>query len=293
MKKQVKTAVFFAHFDKKNKVAHYVMDYLDRLHDLGDVYLASDCDFTTELPEWVNVVHKGRHGEYDFGSWKRLFKKVDLSKYDRLIVANDSCFCLDDLAPLVDMSKKDFFGICETTQYSSGKLYRFIPSYFYVFEKQTFIALKAWFGLVEKYKDKKTLCENTEYELTRYLTGLGFEYDTQLGKVKAEDVYANTDWRPLLKRAIFDRNPCFVKNLDVVLRGIDYPISYYLREYDANERLLTLRLSGFNWIFINKYLLHVKGGYKTGFSKYRVLIKVFGIPVLSLKLPVDYLEDML
>jgi len=92
---------FFAHYDPDGKIDDYVLHYLSGLFrsEVKELYFASDCSLDEEelakLPNAVEVVYATRHGEYDFGSWKRCFDSVNLSArsdVDELILCNDSCY---------------------------------------------------------------------------------------------------------------------------------------------------------------------------------------------------------
>ena len=82
----MKRIVFFAHYDPDGRVDDYVLHYLNELVRAGieEIYFASDCGLVEEelskLPNAVEVVNATRHGEYDFGSWKRCFDSVTLSE---------------------------------------------------------------------------------------------------------------------------------------------------------------------------------------------------------------------
>ena len=98
----------------------------------------------------------GKHGEYDFGSYKRGFqwanKNLNLANYEELIFCNDSCY--GPIYPFENtfdsMSHKnlDFWGITENSvgfvlnqkrEFESGYI-KHIQSYFIVFKSQIFLA---------------------------------------------------------------------------------------------------------------------------------------------------------
>lgn len=156
----------FAHYDKDNYIEQYVIYYLKELKKVADkIVFVSDSNLkNSELKKLDGVVDKTiaeRHGEYDFGSYKRGYlylKNNDLLRQcDELIFANDSCF-----GPLVSFQKIwtkmnskafdngklcvknkihennttcDFWGI---TEYKDETTPLHIQSYFLVFKRQVF-----------------------------------------------------------------------------------------------------------------------------------------------------------
>lgn len=66
----------FAHYDSDNKIEDYVFYYLKELKTVCDyIIFVSDSNLpqnqTVKLDELVDEKIIGRHGEYDFGSYKR------------------------------------------------------------------------------------------------------------------------------------------------------------------------------------------------------------------------------
>jgi lipopolysaccharide biosynthesis protein len=89
----------FAHYDRDGIIDDYVIYYLRGLRRLANrILFVSDCELRSgeaaKLEGLAELVFAGRHGEYDFGSWKRGFARLnyDLSEWDEVIVANDSCY---------------------------------------------------------------------------------------------------------------------------------------------------------------------------------------------------------
>ena len=66
----------FAHYDAHNLVDDYVLHYLNELSEVVErIVFVSDCDLPPEelikVATITNLQISGRHGEYDFGSYKR------------------------------------------------------------------------------------------------------------------------------------------------------------------------------------------------------------------------------
>ena len=90
----MKRLFLFAFYDPQGKVGEAALRYLDALQALGDVVLATDCDLqpgeAEKLAPLVRAFTASRHGEYDFGSYKRAFRLAELEGYDVLYLVNDS-----------------------------------------------------------------------------------------------------------------------------------------------------------------------------------------------------------
>lgn len=95
----------FAAYNKQEYISDTLIDYLNFLSRYGDIVLCFDSDVSkTELNKLKNIknilyVLAGRHGEYDFGSYKRTYQYAYdtklLNKYDWCYFVNDSVYCLN------------------------------------------------------------------------------------------------------------------------------------------------------------------------------------------------------
>lgn len=101
----MKRTAVFAHYDKNNLIQDYVVYYLSELKKCAEkIIFVSDSDvLPVELKKIEDIVEHsiiGRHGEYDFGSYKRgfLYAKENnlLTTCEELILANDSCYVTKD-----------------------------------------------------------------------------------------------------------------------------------------------------------------------------------------------------
>ncbi|MCL1785553.1 MAG: rhamnan synthesis F family protein [Alphaproteobacteria bacterium] len=97
-----KRLFIFASWDQDCIIDSSVTFYLGALSELGDIIFVSDCDTCADelakLKSIPNIIHiiSGRHGEYDFGSYKRGYayaadNKI-LEKYDWIYFVNDSVY---------------------------------------------------------------------------------------------------------------------------------------------------------------------------------------------------------
>ena len=178
---------FFAHYDPSGLIDDYVIRYLSELLRCGvkELYFSSDCDLAdgqlARLPDLVIVVHSTRHGEYDFGSWKRCFCAVDLSArsdIDELILCNDSCYGplsgFDSLFAEMQSRLCDFWGVTQVRRYQG-----YYPSYFLVFRRPVLECPEFYdfFEEVASFVSKKEFCLKYEVGLTHALRRQGFQGD--------------------------------------------------------------------------------------------------------------------
>ncbi len=201
-KKSVSRLAIFAHYDKQSIIEDYVIDYLKSLREVAKrIIFVSDCILSSEeLLKLDGIIEKiifEKHGEYDFGSYKRglLFaikesnnsnKVTDkLEYYDQLIIANDSCYLVNSLAPafkeMENRNSSDFWGMTQNTE-------QFLPhiqSYFVVFNKNVFLhqGFQNFFLSVKKETAKLEIIANYEVGLTQNLLELGFKKDSFIKKV--------------------------------------------------------------------------------------------------------------
>lgn len=99
----------FAGYDRMGIVDDTALHYLSALSELGDIVFIMDNEATPDeldkLKTIPNLLHARaiRHGEYDFGSYKRAYMWAHendiLSKYDWVYLANDSVY-----GPFADIS---------------------------------------------------------------------------------------------------------------------------------------------------------------------------------------------
>ena len=115
----MKRLFLFAFYDAQGVVGEAALRYLEALHGLGDIVLAADCDLqpgeAEKLVPLVNSYTATRHGEYDFGSYKRAFLAADLSGYDSVYLVNDSVvgpfFPLEPYLDRMEVMGVDAFGL--------------------------------------------------------------------------------------------------------------------------------------------------------------------------------------
>lgn len=132
MNKKSKRLFLFASYDKYNCVDDMLLHYLNVLSTLGDVVFVMDNPLTPdEIEKITNIsnilyVQAERHGEYDFGSYKRAYQWARgqhlLSKYDWVYFVNDSVLGpVSELGPVLENLEtqgKDVVGMFNCHQHN-------------------------------------------------------------------------------------------------------------------------------------------------------------------------------
>lgn len=103
-----KRLFLFAGYDKDGIIDDTLVYYVNRVSKFGDVVLVLDssCDDTqiAKIKKYCTFVAATRHGEYDFGSYKRAYlwakENLDMKNYDFVYMLNDSVY-----GPFFDMEK--------------------------------------------------------------------------------------------------------------------------------------------------------------------------------------------
>lgn len=143
----MKRLAIFAVYDKDNIIDDYVLFYLKELSKLSDIIYIADYEMPeTELNKIKYYTIKAiseRHGEYDFGSYKRgyIYAKENniLENYDYLILCNDSVygpfFSLEEL--FNKMKDYKFGGLYKSKDIKIANHY-YIGSFFIVIKKEIF-----------------------------------------------------------------------------------------------------------------------------------------------------------
>ena len=174
----MKRLAIFAGYDKDNIIDDYVVYYIKELKKIADIIYVSDCDMLenelTKISEYCINIINGRHGEYDFGSYKRgyIYAKENnlLNNYDYLILCNDSCygpfFNFQEIVENMESRDTDTWGIFK---YLADIDYdEHLQSYFLSMKKKVF--LSDWFTKfiysVKKESDKLEI-------IKKYENGLG------------------------------------------------------------------------------------------------------------------------
>lgn len=273
-----KRLFIFASYDKFQRVDDTLIYYLNALSQLGDIVFYMDNDLQNneidKIKSIPNVLYARakRHGEYDFGSYKRgyIWTRDNnlLSDYDWVYLVNDSV--LGPIAPLEPIIKKleksdaDFVGMVCCTD---PDLPHHLQSWFIGLNVD--IAKSDIFNnfitdISHEY-DKATIVYKYEIRLTQMLLQNGYKYTTVFQDSNA-NIYNNAakvleQGVPFIKKLSFD-NTKIIKLYPFIPKQVVKLIINYINKYDIN------------W--------DKKGIWDTSYSK-TFRFTIFGLPVVSAK----------
>ena len=178
----MKRLFLFAFYDPQGVVGEAALRFLEALRALGDIVLATDSDLrpgeAEKLAPLVVSYEAARHGEYDFGSYKRAFRQADLAGYDVVYLVNDSV--VGPLRPLepyllrMEALGTDAFGLV----LNPSRHGRHLQSWFIGLKPSVFRA--PWFAEflagVEALGRKEDVCIRYENGLARLLEAHSASY---------------------------------------------------------------------------------------------------------------------
>lgn len=214
----MKRLCIFAHWDRDNIIDDYVIYYLKALKEVCEtIIFVSDCNLkaseTDKLDNIADFVMAQKHGEYDFGSYKRgfLLAKENGLQFDELLLVNDSCYGpfypLKPVFDKMDKKKCDFWGM---TQNSYGikmtpKGVDFcdkphVQSYFILLRQPTFVTFEDFIQTVKPEKIKEDVVINYEIGLTNLLRNKGFKYAVYFDKFKHVENCTLAKWDKLIQK---------------------------------------------------------------------------------------------
>lgn len=194
-----KRVAIFASYFSSEKVPDYIFYYLHGLKEICDkiIFIADNFASPEEiakLKNYASYVQCERHGEYDFGSYKRGIAYAEnhglLTDTDELILCNDSCY--GPVFPFVDMfvemEKKncDFWGVCKNVDIEEH-----LQSYFLVFRKQIFSgsSFHEFFARVTHQPSREATILHYETNLTHYFTNKGYSFANYIPYPEEDNMY--------------------------------------------------------------------------------------------------------
>jgi len=175
----------FASYSSDGFLPPQVLPYLAGLKPLTKaIVVVCDNDLVPgeqeKLAPFATHVITGRHGEYDFGSYKRgvacAQEKGLLDDADDLILCNDSCYGpVGSFAPMFETMEArglDFWGATDSHEFTYH-----LQSYWVVLSRKVFIsdALKNFMASVKKQENVQQVILNYELGITKNLIEAGFK----------------------------------------------------------------------------------------------------------------------
>jgi len=216
----MKRLFLFAAYDPDGIVGDSLIYHLKALSAHGDIVLAADNDFNPgeleKLRPFVKHAEASRHGEYDFGSYKRAFcaavSKFGIESYETLYLVNDSVFGpLSDIGASLESMENlgtPAFGLV----FNPNRRNPHLQSWFMGFRKSVF--LSDWFSefmlSVKALKSKSDVCIMYETGLTAMLGVHGVNY-AALYRVGGKGIYNSVRklycrGLPYVKKSSFTRH---------------------------------------------------------------------------------------
>jgi lipopolysaccharide biosynthesis protein len=268
-----KRLFLFAGYDKDGIVDDSDLIYLRALSKLGDiifvadsVYIDGEIEKVREIPNIINIEAK-RHGEYDFGSYKRAYNYAVsnglLNNYDWVYLVNDSVFGpLKPLEPILcDLENRGAgaIGLSYAIRRRGHPRYDEFPEYlqsFFVGLTRD-VAASDYFAEfitgIKKHYDKMSLFFATEFMLTKVLKDNNVKIDALYTVPEGDDIFRAplkmlTDGFPFIKKSqdamrslksISDLAP-FVKDYNIEIIK-DYLERYNIR-FGSFRLIKTIRL---------------------------------------------------
>ncbi|MTW22767.1 rhamnan synthesis F family protein [Allochromatium palmeri] len=187
----------FAGYSAKGVVERYVLRYLRALKQVCDliVYVADNRLSAAErakLDALADYVIAERHGEYDFGSYKRgiaMLREHGLLRNRELILCNDSCYGpirgFGDIFTVMQANAYDFWGLTK-----SQSICPHLQSFFMVFSSRVVAsdAFLAFFQAVQRQQSFRQVVLQYETRLTSTLQEAGFTWDAYINEQHREVV---------------------------------------------------------------------------------------------------------
>ena len=182
---QKRRLAVYAAYDADGFVDKADIYYIRALQEIADniIYIADNeliAGEAEKISKEVNYIKAEKHGEYDFGSYKRGFMYAKehgmLDDIEELILCNDSCYApIHPFKPIFDKMQNeqiDFWGITENIEIA-----RHIQSYFIVFRPQVFKAkvFENFLASVKPQKRVRDVIENYEIGLSQTLIKAQFK----------------------------------------------------------------------------------------------------------------------
>ena len=216
----MKRLFLFAAYEEAGVIGPSLIWYLKNISQSGDVVLVADSDIgqseLAAIASYCIYAQAERHGEYDFGSYKRAYAwasaNLDLSSYDYVYLVNDSVFGpLYDLNPYLQrmeaMSVPAFALVL-----NPHKKHPHMQSWFVGLDRSVF--MQSWFAdflaSVKQEENKNDICVIYETGLTKLIEKHGIPYKG-LYEVSGKKIYNAVKMLydsglPFVKKSAFTRH---------------------------------------------------------------------------------------
>ena len=299
---QKRRLAVYAAYDADGFVDKADIYYIRALQEVADniIYIADNeliAGEAEKISKEVCYIKAEKHGEYDFGSYKRGFMYAKehglLDDIDELILCNDSCYApIHSFKPIFDKMQNeqiDFWGITENTEIA-----RHIQSYFIVFRPQVFKAkvFENFLASVKPQKRVRDVIENYEIQLSQILYKEGFKSKgalkldggngAQMMRNNNLTLYPHSlikQGSPIIKKKVFEEVPYSLEGKQIKARWNAVNINRKLKNVLPNTSELIYKITTF---YIKRFFYqkkHTKSG--------KTIIKICKLPIYSKEIAHD------
>ena len=305
----MKILTIFAGYDKDNIIDDYVVYYIKELKKIADIIYVADCnmlesELTKIIPYCIHIIN-GRHGEYDFGSYKRgyLYAKENniLQNYNKIILCNDSCygpfFNLENI--INKMIDYNFGGLYITKDLKIAE-YNYIASFFIVIDKIIFNTMffNNFIYSIKKEYDKMDIIKKYEFGLSKLMLDNNIELQAifndngEFNRPYFNPLALIEEGFPLLKRHVLEKKVTVPLNIDelknilnIIKNNYDIKliVNHLNRVADKKQiKYLFQKYKPYKKIFINEKLFCLFTRYSPS-GKYQTVYKLFNLITISIE----------
>ena len=314
----MKILVIFAGYDKDNIVDDYVVYYIKELKKIADIIYVSDCDMLEselkKISEYCIHMINGRHGEYDFGSYKRgyLYAKENnlLQNYDKIIFCNDSCYGpFFDLENIVKKIKYYDFGGLYISKDPKIAEHNYITSFFIIIDKTIFNTsfFNNFISEIKKEEDKMDIIKKYEFGLSKLMIDNNielkalFDDNGEFNRPYFNPLSLIEEGYPFLKKHVLEKKITVPLNIDELKKiikiiknnyDIKLIVNHLNRVADKKQiKYLFQKYKPYKKVFINEKLFFLFTRYSPS-GKYQTVYKFFNFLTISIEKPIkdSYIE---
>ena len=251
-----KRLFLLAGYDANGVIDDALVFYIKKLAELGDVILCMDSNCTphelSKVAKYTIAQMGVRHGEYDFGSYKRAYEYAKsnklLKKYEFVYMVNDSVYGpLHELKPILETMESyntDAFGMVESVHTK----YRHIQSWFVGMRPSVFLSL--WFDKfimsVQRQKYKYLVTVLYENKFTDLVEENGLSWRCPF-ICPGRSVYNKP-------KKLFRQGCPFIKRMSFTRHNgaIGHQLYYVLKHCD--KKIANAIINGANHAYTEKYI---------------------------------------
>lgn len=285
-----KRLFIFASYDKDGIIDPTLLHYLNALSELGDIVFTMDNDISDAELSKVTAIHNvlhataTRHGEYDFGSYKRGYiwahdNKI-LEKYDWVYLVNDSVYGpLFDLKPAVEKLESNGTDLTGLVSSEINKFPPHVQSWFVGLSKKIFIAdfFEEFITNVSHQAHKALIVLKYEVRMSRLIIDHGYKMSVIFSD---PDAIIYRDANPVLNAGVPFVKKATMKSCEIIEflnpyttgKFVDDILNYAIR-HNCNKSMIGKYIKIFRFALLGLPLLSVfrrDSEYKNGIIDYKV-----------------------